>query len=206
VELFLFVPRPVISGENGTRPGSGAIAGQNKMNFPKELYLRVKRTLKGRWRRFLRLRSWEWWFEKVTFTLDRRLLIVMLAVATVGAVQIFRGFGGVQAIPVADTAESSDRWPEAGGRLFIKSWEWWGLKRAEFLAEPRWIDSDDGREKRWMIIESTGSQIDGWAEVPRPLFFDDHDPNNSGTGYNIWSKDRTWFNYRRIEAAESELK
>jgi hypothetical protein len=182
-----------------------AAARQTQMNFPKEHYLRVKSTVKGRWRRFLRLRSWEWWFEKVTFTLDRRLLTVVLAVATVGSIQIFRGFGGVQATPVADTVESSSRWPEAGGRLVIRSWGWWGLKRAEFLAEARWIDLDDELEKRWMIINSTGSQLDGWAKVPRPLFFDDYDPDQSGTGYNIWSKELTWFNFRSVELSESEL-
>ena len=157
--------------------------------------------------RFLRFGVWKDQVSpKVTLAIDRRLLLVAVMVAIYGLIKITAGFDGVEVVLVADTVDSSSRWPHSGGRAWIRSYEWWGLKGVGLIAERRvFVEEDDPqktKQTRWMIIETTGPRIDKWGQelIPRPLFVDVYlDSDQFGTGMAISNTDLRWFDRGRFK-------
>ncbi len=140
--------------------------------------------------------------SKTTLTIDRRLLLLCSLVAIFGLIQLCRGFDGVEATVVSDTFFSKS-WPNAGGRVRLRHFEWWGLKRVEYIAESQFYtdedDPDKKRQKRWMIINSTApkSEVSGRQEFPWPLFYVN---NDLFTYYAFDGRDMKWFNFQQAEA------
>lgn len=154
--------------------------------------------------RFIRFGVWDnQSSSKVTLSIDRRLLLLCSLMAIYGVVQLFRGFDGIDVAVISDTFLSKS-WPKAGGRVRVRNFEWWGLKRVEYLAEPRFYveedDPDKTRQRRWMIVNSTGPKADesGRQRFPWPLFYVSDDYVYFGFG----GRDMKWFNFRRVEEAE----
>jgi len=145
--------------------------------------------------------------KKVTLTVDRRLLLLVSAIAIYGVIQIVRGFEGVDTVAMSDTFLSRN-WPEAGGQVRLRVFEWWGLKRVEYVAESQfYVDDDDPektKQKRWMIIDSTGPKVDGSGvqRFPWPLFYVSDDT----TYFGVRGHDLKWFNFRRVEENRSSDK
>lgn len=151
--------------------------------------------------RFIRCGMWNKQpSSKTTLNVDRRLLLLCSLLAIYGLIELFRGFDGIDATVVSDTFLSKS-WPHAGGRIRVRQFEWWGLKRVEYLVEPRfYVDEDDPdktRQKRWMIVNSTGPTLDdsGRQRFPWPLFYVSDDL----TYYAFGGRDMRWFNFRRVE-------
>ncbi len=156
--------------------------------------------------KFLRFGVWKNQHSaKVQVTVDRRLLIAVWALAIYGAIQVVRNFDGMDATVIPDTFDYS-LWPNAGGRVRVRFYEWWGLKRAEYIAESQiYVDDDDPdktKQRRWMIINGSGPKLDdsGHERFPRLLFVAGYiSADNFQTYVPIDKRDMRWFNFRSVE-------
>jgi hypothetical protein len=89
------------------------------------------------------------------------VMAVVALLAFYAALRVWLDFDGIKGVVVPDTVFSS-RWPNAGGRVVVVSYSWWGLKQSAMLAEPRRYrepDDDEARPGiRWMVIDEVGGE------------------------------------------------
>jgi hypothetical protein len=138
--------------------------------------------------------------RKSSVTIDGLLFFIICGIAGICALQFVAACEGTRVEIIPDTVDSSRNWPHAGGRVRVRSYDWWGLKRADYIAEAQYfVDRDHDsaeQEWRWMIIDDTGPREDryGRKRFPRPLFYEE----DFNSYFSFDGTAEQWFQFRRL--------